>query len=530
MSPSKPATPTADIHEKENAGRVEKCTSSEEEIIELTDEDNRRILWKIDLNLLSLIAWIYWLQILDKTVLGNAATYGLQTDAVWMPFSSYLIVRVPLRLLLSVIVTCWGIALCGMAASTNYASLAACRFLLGVFEAGCLPIFAVLTSVWYRRAEQPLRVAIWYGTNGLGTIMASALSYAFGRINHPKLHPYQIIFLFCGLLTVISGPFIYWHVPDHIGEARFLSPQDRKKAVERIRVNNTGTRTNDAFKWRQALEGLLELKSWLFVAMTLFVNVGAAVANTFGPLILNGIGFDKSKTSLLNMPFGGMQLLVIFLSSYLAYVCKIKSAILAFLALPVLAGLVILYALPRPNEPGLLVGYYLIACLYGANPLIVAWISANTGGSTKKSVVLGAYNAASSIGNIIGPLLFKASDAPLYSPRRARLHRSLLCLDRRHWVCVFWLQVLIIMFLNRNKHRQRVQNGKPVVFHDQSMDKRFKVEPCPATSNELHDLTDHENDEVSNKFCERIRVLTRLLVRLCILVGDFEGWCRKLRR
>ncbi|KAF8154334.1 major facilitator superfamily domain-containing protein [Mycena galopus ATCC 62051] len=509
MSPSKPATPTADIHEKENAG-VEKCTSSEEEIIELTDEDNRRILWKIDLNLLSLIAWIYWLQILDKTVLGNAATYGLQTDAnlhgnqysslgsmnaigqlagldAFLKLSNC---SRPPRLLLSVIVTCWGIALCGMAASTNYASLAACRFLLGVFEAGCLPIFAVLTSVWYRRAEQPLRVAIWYGTNGLGTIMASALSYAFGRINHPKLHPYQIIFLFCGLLTVISGPFIYWRVPDHIGEARFLSPQDRKKAVERIRVNNTGTRTNDAFKWRQALEGLLEPKSWLFVAMTLFVNVGAAVANTFGPLILNGIGFDKFKTSLLNMPFGGMQLLVIFLSSYLAYACKIKSAILAFLALPVLAGLVILYALPRPNEPGLLVGYYLIACLYGANPLIVAWISANTGGSTKKSVVLGAYNAASSIGNIIGPLLFKASDAPLYSPGVRACIGLFSALTAG-----IGLQVLIIMFLNRNKRRQRVQNGKPVIFHDRSMDKHFKVEPYPATSNELRDLTDHENDE-----------------------------------
>ncbi|KAJ7861028.1 major facilitator superfamily domain-containing protein [Mycena olivaceomarginata] len=505
MSPSKPATPTADIHEKENAG----CVENEEEIIDLTDEDNRRILWKIDLNLLSLIAWIYWLQILDKTVLGNAATYGLQKDAnldgnqysslgsmnaigqlVWMPFSSYLIVRVPPRLLLSVIVTCWGIALCGMAASTNYASLAACRFLLGVFEAGCLPIFAVLTSVWYRRAEQPLRVAIWYGTNGLGTIMASALSYAFGRINHPKLHPYQIIFLFCGLLTVISGPIIYWHVPDHIGEARFLSPQDRKKAVERIRVNNTGTRTNDAFKWREALEGLLEPKSWLFFAMTLFVNVGAAVANTFGPLILNGIGFDKFKTSLLNMPFGGMQLLVIFLSSYLAYACKIKSAILAFLALPVLAGLVILYALQRPNEPGLLVGYYLIACLYGANPLIVAWISANTGGSTKKSVVLGAYNAASSIGNIIGPLLFKASDAPLYSPGVRACIGLFSALTAG-----IGLQVLILMLLNRNKRRQRVQNGKPMVFHDRSMDKHFKVEPCPATSNELRDLTDRENDE-----------------------------------
>ncbi|KAJ7331480.1 hypothetical protein DFH08DRAFT_814786 [Mycena albidolilacea] len=37
---------------------VERVTSSEEEIIDLTDEDNRRILWKIDLNILSLIAWV----------------------------------------------------------------------------------------------------------------------------------------------------------------------------------------------------------------------------------------------------------------------------------------------------------------------------------------------------------------------------------------------------------------------------------------------------------------------------------------
>jgi uncharacterized protein (DUF486 family) len=41
----------------------------------------------------------------------------------WMPFSSYLIVRVQPRILMSVIVSCWGIALCGMAASKKYAGL-----------------------------------------------------------------------------------------------------------------------------------------------------------------------------------------------------------------------------------------------------------------------------------------------------------------------------------------------------------------------------------------------------------------------
>jgi MFS family permease len=48
-----------------------------------------------------------------------------------------------------------------MGFSKSYASLCATRFLLGLFEAACLPLFAMITSQWYRRQEQPLRVATW---------------------------------------------------------------------------------------------------------------------------------------------------------------------------------------------------------------------------------------------------------------------------------------------------------------------------------------------------------------------------------
>jgi MFS family permease len=62
-------------------------------------------------------------------------------------------------------VFCWGVSMCGLAASTNYGGLLACRFLLGLFEAACLPLFTVITTTWYRRSEQPLRIALWYGTS-----------------------------------------------------------------------------------------------------------------------------------------------------------------------------------------------------------------------------------------------------------------------------------------------------------------------------------------------------------------------------
>jgi hypothetical protein len=223
------------------------------------------------------------------------------------------------------------------------------------------------------------------------------------------------IFLFVGLVTVITAPFIYWKLDNDVTSARFLTEHERAQAVERLRANQTGIGSRK-FDWDQTLEVFIEPKTYLWIAMSLLVNVGASVTNTFGPLILNGLGYDKYITSLLNMPFGALQLLVILLASYAAQKARLKSVVLVFLVLPVIAGAAMLYILPRTDQAGLLVGYYLLAFLFGSNPLIVSWIVGNTAGTTKKSITMSLYMAGSSAGNIIGPLLFKAADAPTYLP------------------------------------------------------------------------------------------------------------------
>jgi MFS family permease len=58
---------------------------------------------------------------------------------------------------MAVLVLGWGAALLGMGFSKSFAALSATRFMLGLFEAACLPLFAMITSQWYRRQEQPLR-------------------------------------------------------------------------------------------------------------------------------------------------------------------------------------------------------------------------------------------------------------------------------------------------------------------------------------------------------------------------------------
>jgi hypothetical protein len=110
-------------------------------------------------------------------------------------------------------------------------------------------------------------------------------------------------------------------------EARFLTPEERLWAIERLRDNNTGLETSEwrwgtiqqvgqssllvrssliteKIKGKQVLETLISPQIWLFVALSFCLNFGASVTNVFGPLIIKGIGFDSRVTILLNIPFG----------------------------------------------------------------------------------------------------------------------------------------------------------------------------------------------------------------------------------
>jgi len=182
-----------------------------DERIELSDADNKRIRRKTDLYILPILIWVYFLQVMDKTTLGYGAVFGLEKNTnltgseysllgsiapiaqlAWQPFSSILIVKVPPRILMPTLVLGWGIAQAAMAACHDYGGLLATRFFLGLFEAGCLPLFSIITAHWYRRSEQPLRVAAWYSMNGIANLTCAALSYGLGHIKSSVLLPWQM--------------------------------------------------------------------------------------------------------------------------------------------------------------------------------------------------------------------------------------------------------------------------------------------------------------------------------------------------
>lgn len=272
------------------------------------------------------------------------------------------------------------------------------------------------------------------------------------------------------MLTIASAPFVYWKLDNDIPSARFLTKKEKVQAIERLRANQTGT-GNRELNWHHVIEAATEPKTYLWIGMAMMLNIGASVTNTFGPLIISGLGFDKYTSSLLNMPFGALQLILILLASYLAQRAKIKGAVLSICMLPVVVGLIMLYRVPRgdSSQGALLTGYYLLAFIFGGNPLIVTWIVGNTAGTTKKSVIMSVYNAASSAGNIIGPILFNDRDAPSYKPGL----RWCLCVFVA-LIAIVLMQWVNLMVLNRMQERRRVKNGKRAKLVDRSMQESYE--------------------------------------------------------
>ncbi|KAF7357794.1 hypothetical protein MVEN_00825400 [Mycena venus] len=480
-------------------------------------EDNARILRKTDLWLLPVMLGIYFLQQLDKSTLSYASVFNLAKDThlvgfqysalgsivyaaqlVWQPVSSFLLVRLPVGRWLAFNILAWGITLSCMTSATNFRTLITARFFLGLFEATVAPTFVTITAMWWRRREQTQRTSLWYSMNGLTTVVGSILTFGLGHI-HSHLKPYQIIFLFTGILTVAFSVVVYFVLPDSPTTARFLTFEEKVLVVERLRANNTGTETK-TWKWEQARECLLDPKTWFWFCMIFLISVPSGGITTFGPLIVQSFGYNQLNTILLQMPFGAIQMLATLTGGFAAMHFKLKFPVLFALALPPIAGAAALLHIPRGAQPTGVRFWAPTTCSIsfypGIPPLIYTWSSQNTAGHTKKTITTGILFIGQSAGNILGPFLYTTDQAPLY---KKGLTSSLACFAAL--ACFFLITAFYLGLLNRAHSARRTALGKTGDLVDASLESTKdaaaaqQANGAQFAANAFDDLTDKRNED-----------------------------------
>lgn len=307
----------------------------------------------------------------------------------------------------------WGVVLTCHAAVRDYAGLLAVRFFLGALEATVTPAFVIFTSMWFKQNEQGRRMGYWLCCNGVATLIMSPLAYGLSGVKHAALPSWEILYLILGLITVITGCFYLYFMPDNQLNAKFLNRREKLIAIERIRGNFQGIGSR-VWKWSQFREAFCDPRTYLYVLFSLLMNIPNGGITTFGSIIINSFGFGSRLSLLLSMPGGAVDIISKIGLTYMSDKLLDRSlpAIIAIL-FPMVGGIMMI-TIPLHAKGALLLGYYFISAAGASWGLVMVMISNNTLGYTKKATVNGLQILAYGAGNWIGPQTFRSSDAPHY--------------------------------------------------------------------------------------------------------------------
>lgn len=463
--------------------------------LKLSSQAEKRLRWKADLYVTLFLSCVYAAQYMDKLSNSPAAVMGLKKDLnmssgqySWVGTSFYLgflifqlpmslvIQRFPIAKVTSITVVLWGVVMLCSAACRNVAGYLACRTILGVLESVITPSFTLITAQWYKREEQFSRILFWCSFNGLGYIIILAAGYGFNvrRLDGTlDIAGWKALFITVGAISFILGVLFWFHIPDTPSEAWFLTEDEVRGHIERIRDNKQGY-GNAEFKLYQFIEVFKDLRTYLYFAGMFACELPSGALSSFLSLVIQGIIKDDNTGNmslLMSLPAGGTEFIVCAINAVLAayfftrcrMVWGIFGAAVSVLALCLLAW--------GPNAGSQLAGAYIwYWSIFPAFTALVSSIASNTAGHTKKVVTSALTMASYAAGSACGPQTFRGP--PNYTSGKLAMAVCSVAL----FVCV-----ILIQLLNVWENRRRDRLGK--------------VLPPDMKNAEFADLTDFENPE-----------------------------------
>ncbi|KAJ6480896.1 MFS general substrate transporter, partial [Mycena sanguinolenta] len=335
----------------------------------------------------------------DKTTLSYAAIFDVKKDLnlrtsqyswlsslfffgwlAWALPTNMMMQKFPLNKYLAANIALWGILLMSQAASRNFTDLAILRTISGAAEAAADPAFLLITSTWYTREQQPTRI----GANGVGIALGGLLGFA---IDVAGLASWKYEFLIIGALCCGWAIFMFIFIPDSPYQTHWFTRAERLIIVSRKRDDQNGP---DNRRWdaSQALEAFMDIKTYLFFLFGFTANVP-------NPVIFLRFGFNTLNTTLMQLPYGAI--------------------IVAF----IIGALIVNSKIPKGNRTYLMVatniptvvGFAMVAWAKSkAARLIGFWIT----GASIATFVIGLSLVSGNGADIVGPFLFKDSEAPTY--------------------------------------------------------------------------------------------------------------------
>ncbi|KAJ5241769.1 uncharacterized protein N7469_000096 [Penicillium citrinum] len=439
-------------------------SSTEEE--EFTPEEQRRIIRRIDLRLVTMTGLAYCISLMDRTNLSAAAIAGLKSElrldignrysiVVLMFFVPYVLFQPPMTVLirkigptifLGTIVMTWAVIMIGTGFVKNWGQLVGLRVLLGVLEAGYFPGCVYLLSCWYTRYDVQKRFSIFY----LIGCVASALSgiLAFGLMQLAGTHGlggWRWIFILEGVITGFIGMLCFVFLVDFPDRAwkswKFLSKRESDWIVRRI-DNDRNDGHLEAFSLKKFLKPGLDPKIWGFALIFFCLTTVTYAIAYFLPIILmEGMKFDVGRAQCLVAPPYVFAGIVMYSTAWIGDRFRVRGAILIGNALLCIIGLPMM-GFATGNATRYAGVFFTVAGANANIPACMAYQANNVRGQWTRAFSSATLVGFGGIGGIAGSLVFRDQDAPEYRPGmyaalacNILIIVTVLCMSLWLWFC-----------------------------------------------------------------------------------------------
>ncbi|KIL63222.1 hypothetical protein M378DRAFT_79918 [Amanita muscaria Koide BX008] len=413
------------------------------------ETEDKKLVWKVDLNLLPILTLLYLLSYLDRTSIGNAKYTSYRPDrsqdvhmapddyntALAIFFVAYVAHEIPAnvcnlrlfsfqslkrfnpRVWLPSLTLVWSIVTIFQAFVTNRAGLFVIRYLLGAFEAGLFPGAVYVFSVYYTRRERSWRVSILFGGAALAGAFGGLLAYVLGLMDGiGGKRGWQWIFIVEGLLTAVVSVAGYFIVPTWSHKASFLTEDERTRLLNRLKADSDAGE-KERFRRRYVLQAFADHLVWAYALLFHGFSFAQYSLSLFMPTLIANMGYQSWKAQLMTIPPNAAACILLWLTVWLSSRINMKAPFIigsAVIARPIAqhlpfdAGYIILLTTKTAGAQYTGVHFAAIGIFTG-NGLLLSWPSENVSGQTKRAVALAIQIAIGDLGAVSGVLVYRPS-------------------------------------------------------------------------------------------------------------------------
>ncbi|KAL2206912.1 MFS general substrate transporter [Sarocladium strictum] len=410
--------------------------SLEKTPIEGKSAEETKLVRRIDLRLLPILGVMYSISLIDRTNLGLAVVAGMDTDLglavgdrytiiVMLFFVTYILFEIPSNLILpragaanwlALLGVSFGAILIGMGFTQSWVTMAVCRALLGLMEAGFLPGCTYLITCWYTRYETGKRLsAFWILSviaSGFAAIFAYVLTLLDGKAG---LAGWRWIFIIEGAITVlvcILGWFIIIDFPTKAH--KFLSPTEQALVINRIN-SDRGDAELDSVSLHKIISHLKDWKLYVWAFNLMASTLPGYAYSYFLPIILKkGMGYSTTQSQLLSAPPYILAAIMAFASGWLGDRLRVRGPIIAVHQGITAVGMILTAF--GPNNAVRYFGAFLgIGFLQFCVPGVLTFQANNITTHSKRAVASCICLTGGGIGGIVASFAFSAKDSPQYT-------------------------------------------------------------------------------------------------------------------